>query len=186
MPSIADTFTSSRAFLQAINTADKFAPEDIPFLRCYFLNKQGTSSFLFQWLDKLERGGLTREQVLSVVYGADYKKPEEHEQPTSPKKRKYTRRAKTPTGDEDETPGTTPETSPTRPRGKRSTEENEPVTPKARPKKKTAPPPPAKKPRGSKKETQVISESDLDEEDEDDDDQDEDDDEQFEAVRRKL
>jgi hypothetical protein len=185
MPSIADTFTSSRAFLQAINAADKFAPEDIPFLRCYFLNKQGTSSFLFQWLDKLERGGLTREQVLSVVYGADHK-PEEHEQPTSPKKRKYTRRAKTPTGDEDDTPDTTPETSPTRPRGKpRSAEEDEPVTPKARPKKKTNAPPPAKKPRGSKKETQVVSESDLDEEDEDDQD-DEDDDERFEAVRRKL
>jgi len=187
MSTIADRFATSRVFCQAVNAAEKYVADDIPFLRYYFLKKQGTSTFLFQWLDKLERGGLTREQVLSIVHGTDYQHEdiEESKKPSSPKKRKYTaRRAKTPTDDE-ESPTATPVTSPTRPSSKKRTvahEEEEPVTPKAPPKKKRiAPPPPAKNPRPSKKENQVIDESDIDEEDDgsesssSDDDQDDDD-----------
>ena len=196
MPTIAETIANSRAFNSAVATADKFGADDIPFLRYYFLQKQGTSTFLFQWLDKLERGGLTREQVLSVVHGADYQHEDhvEVKKPSSPKKRKYTRRAKTPTDDDDETPAATPATSPTRPSKKRVVDEEdepEPVTPKAPSKKKTAaaPPPPAKKPRTSKKETQVIDESDLDEEDEEEESEssssDEGDDE-FEVLKKKV
>jgi len=184
MPTIADNFVGSRAFCQAVHNADKYSPSDIPYLRSYFVSKQGSSTFLFQWLDKLERGGLTRDQVLTVVHGMN---EEEHEKnPTSPKKRKYTRRAKTPPPtDDDQTPGVTPMASPNRPPKKRVTEESpSPVTPKVSRRKRTAPPrPPSKNPRTSKKETQVINDSDEDLNDSDEDEDESEDDDQFEAVR---
>lgn len=161
MPTIIENFTHSSsfaAFASAISNATEYGSRDVPLLRAYFLEKQRTPSFLFEWLDKLERCGLTRDEVLTVVYG-DQSSQQDEKTTTPKKKRKYTRRL----SDEETTPGATPVASPSRPSNRA-----EPVTPKVPVKRKTTgSTPPAKPTRQSKKETQVIYDSDDEEDDED-------------------
>jgi len=166
MSTITENIINTRYFKKAVSEARKFSAQDLGLLRAYYLSAKNESSFLFQWLDRLEKGGLTREQVLSVIHGADDNAAKKT--PASPRKYQRKPRATTPT------PEVSPATSPRRP-PKRKQQEEQPKTPTVATVTRSAFTPPPKKIRSSKHEIQVDDEpEDDDSSSSDDDDEDHD------------
>lgn len=71
MTTVSENFANSRAFKKAIADATKFSTDDFSFLRAYFESEKHNPSFEFKWLDKISKGGLSRDHVLSIIYGGD-------------------------------------------------------------------------------------------------------------------
>ena len=71
MTTVSENFANSRAFKKAVADATKFSTDDFSFLRAYFESEKHNPSFEFKWLDKLSKGGLSRNHVLSIIYGGD-------------------------------------------------------------------------------------------------------------------
>lgn len=75
---------------EAVSSATKFTSEDVAVLQQYFRSAKTEKSFSFEWLDRLEKGGLTREEVLSVIHGeaAPIQFHFDVDETTTPKKQK--------------------------------------------------------------------------------------------------
>ncbi|AUT19022.1 hypothetical protein DSLPV1_051 [Dishui lake phycodnavirus 1] len=167
MTTISDSFANSRAFKKAVSDATKFSTDDFSFLRAYFESEKHNPSFEFKWLDKIGKGGLSREHVLSIIYG--HGADSSHEPPPSTPKKRQPRAS--PVGSPKKQRTKTPppkDADRSEPDEHDDTEhEPEPETPKAVRKTTTMMTPPKKYLRNSKKEALVVDHEESDTESDD-------------------